>query len=74
MHRLPVHVAAETIGEIRLRAFVTPTAAMRAELIAASATDGLISFSAPSQANPNTIDFSATGNQDGWAVYDEIAL
>lgn len=56
------------IGEIRQTAFAGVTPALRAELVAASAATGNFAFGAPSQAEPNIIDFSADGNLDGWAV------
>ena len=57
-----------TIGEIRQSAFAEITPALRAELVAASKATGDFAFGAPSQAEPNIVDFSADGNQDGWVV------
>ncbi|MFS2166603.1 carboxypeptidase regulatory-like domain-containing protein [Variovorax sp. Varisp62] len=59
---------AQSIGEIRQVAFVGLTAAMRSQLISASSATGNIVFGAPSQNDPNLIDFSADGNLDAWTV------
>lgn len=59
---------AQTIGEIRQIAFVGLTSAMRSQLVSASSATGNFVFGAPSQNDPNNIDFSADGNLDAWTV------
>ena len=59
---------AQSIAEIQQIAFVDLVAAARTELIAASSVNGAFTFGAPSQNDPNNIDFSADGNLDAWTV------
>jgi hypothetical protein len=59
---------AQSIAEIRQLAFVDATAAMRSELITETGANGYVIFGAPSQNDPNIVDFSANGNLDAWTV------
>lgn len=64
---------AQTLNEIRQLSFAQITPALRTELAAETGASGIIAFGAPSQSEPNIIDFSASGNADGWTV-PEFAL
>jgi len=59
---------AQTIDEIRQLKFAQLTAAQRAELLAATAANGRITFGPPSESEPNNIDFSSEGDGDAWTV------
>ncbi|MES2532168.1 MAG: carboxypeptidase regulatory-like domain-containing protein [Pseudomonadota bacterium] len=59
---------AATIDEIRQMPFVALTDTMRSEMTAQTSTLGYFSFGAPSQNEPNNIEFSADGDLDAWVV------
>jgi hypothetical protein len=61
---------AQSVAEIRQLAFADITATMRAELLADTdiATNGASIFGAPSQNDPNNVDFSTDGQLDAWTV------
>lgn len=61
---------AQTIDEVRQLKFAQLTAAQRAELLVATAANGRITFGAPSDTDPNNIDFSSEGGGDAWTVPD----
>lgn len=59
---------AQTINEVRQLKFAQLAPAQRAELLAATAATGRITFGAPSDSDPNNIDFSSEGGGDAWTV------
>jgi hypothetical protein len=60
---------APTLAEANYMAFANVTPAWRAQAIAATAANGVYTFSnAPTAAAPNRIDVSVTGNLDAWMV------
>lgn len=59
---------AQTLGEISQLVYADITATMRAEIIAETAALGVLIFGPVSQNDPNNVEISANGNQDGWAV------
>jgi hypothetical protein len=60
---------APTMAEARVQPMVELTPAMRADLLSSSqgSPRGIV-FGAPSQSEPNNVDFSAEGDLDGWVV------
>lgn len=61
---------AQSIAEIKQLVFADVTPALRAELVAetSASTSGNLVFEALDPAEPNIIDFSATGDTAGWVV------
>jgi hypothetical protein len=64
-HRLLARVP--TMAEAKQKKLADLTPALRAELIAGTATTGAIVFEAPN-ADDSIVDFSAEGNADAWTV------
>ncbi len=71
-HRLLARVP--TMAEAKLKKFADLTPALRAELVAATASTGAIIFDAPSANEPSLVDFSAEGDLDAWTVPSDAAV